>query len=90
MTPVIPVGARRTGHTAALERAVAEVIARPELASTEGAAEAVGVKVTSFRAWAADRGLKPAHRVRIGRSTRALWDLDEVYAAERRGITRRK
>ena len=59
------------------------------LGTTDKAAAAVGIEdLATFRAWAADRGLKAVRHIRLGRSTIAVWDLDEVYAAEQLGLTR--
>lgn len=69
------------------------VSAKPTLehmGTTDKAAAAVGVAPSSFRAWAADRGLKAVRHVRLGRSSVALWDLDQVFEAERNGVVRRK
>lgn len=60
------------------------------LGTTDKAAAAVGVDPKSFRAWAADRGLKAVRHVRLGRSSFAIWDLDAVYEAERTGVVRYK
>lgn len=53
--------------------------------STREAAAAVGRTPAEFRAWAHRQRLVPADRRRQGRSTFALWDLDEVLEAAAAG-----
>jgi hypothetical protein len=54
------------------------------LVTTEEAAEWLGIGARSFRTWARRRAVEPVHRVRVGRSWRALYDLDHVSLATRR------
>lgn len=53
--------------------------------TTGQAAAAVGRSVPAFRVWAHRVRLDPVRRIRVGRSTHALWDLDEVL--ERHAIS---
>ncbi|QIM19891.1 hypothetical protein G7075_00065 [Phycicoccus sp. HDW14] len=53
-----------------------------DIVSTEAAAHRVGVATDQFKTWARRRGLKPAVRVRVGRSTRAGWSLAAVLDAQ--------
>jgi len=46
--------------------------------TTASAAAAVDKTRTAFLQWAHRERLSPVRRVRVGRSTHALWDLDEV------------
>lgn len=55
-----------------------------DLVSTEAAAHRVGVSVAHFYVWARRRGLEPAVRVRVGRSTHAAWSLAAVLDAASR------
>lgn len=55
---------------------------------TAAAAVAVGRSEVGFRRWADRVGLRP-RVVRVGRSQRALWPLDEVYEMDTATATRR-
>ncbi len=46
--------------------------------TTPQAAAACGCSVPAFRQWASRARLHPVRRVRVGRSTVATWDLNEV------------
>lgn len=50
---------------------------------TATAAAALGKTPPQFRAWAHRRGLKPVRTIRLGRSTIALYDLQQVYETDR-------
>lgn len=53
-----------------------------DVVSTEAAAHRVGVPREQFKVWARRRGLTPAYRVRVGRSTVAAWSLAAVLDAQ--------
>ncbi|MDE9364569.1 hypothetical protein PZ938_03045 [Luteipulveratus sp. YIM 133132] len=52
---------------------------RPQI-STKDAAALVDVNERGFQTWAKRRGIEPVRRIRLGRTTYALWDADEVLA----------
>lgn len=56
-----------------------------DVVTTADAAHRVGVSSDSFRKWARRRGLVPTTRVRVGRSSYAVWSLTAVLDAEARG-----
>lgn len=53
------------------------------LVTTDEAALDLGLAASGFSTWARRRGLEPVRYARVGRSWRALYDLDAVYRAER-------
>lgn len=75
--PPVPTGQAAAGS--------ATVCLTEDVITTEDAAHRVGVATDSFRTWAKRRGLRPTMRVRIGRSSYAVWSLVEVLDADTRG-----
>lgn len=57
---------------------------RPVLMTTDKAARLLDIRPDTFRSWARRRDLRPVRHVRLGRSTIALWDMDQVFEAEQR------
>lgn len=55
----------------------------PHPLSTKAAAERVGVPEDQFKTWARRRRLKPRRYVRLGRTSYAVWALEDVLAAQR-------
>lgn len=60
-----------------------------DILTTESAAHRVAVDPEQFRKWAKRRQLRPVTYVRVGRSTKAVWSLEQVLEADRRGPTAR-
>lgn len=56
-----------------------------DVVSTAYAAQHVDVPAPRFSQWARRRGLAPLGHVRLGRSFVAVWSMDAVLDAERRG-----
>lgn len=53
----------------------------PRVVTTAMAAQAAGKSVRAFRVWARRHAVSPAARVRVGRSTHSLWDVEDVLDA---------
>lgn len=55
--------------------------------STREAAQLLGKDARSFHRWAADLGVEPLRRTRIGRSWVTVWSIDAIRAAQQRRFT---